>query len=217
MAKKKAAKAAPAVEEEVAEATEETAGSEEQDLQESGEEEVAPTIEEQLQAARDEAAGNKDLYLRAMADLDNYRKRAQREKEDAIRFANDNLLRNTIPVLDNLERAIDHARTAEEDQGGLLEGVEMTLDQFRKVLEASGVTPVEAMGQPFDPNFHQAMGQMPTGDQPPNTVVQELQKGYLLNERLLRPAMVMVATALPEEEPEKTTESQDDEQSDADE
>jgi molecular chaperone GrpE len=190
VAKKTVKETTPPTGEEISEEIEETAKQDEQLQQESA--------EDPLQAALNEAADNRDLYLRALADLENYRKRAQREKEDAIRFANDHILRNIIPVLDNLERAIEHARTATDDQGSLLEGVEMTLSQFHKVLESSGVTPVEAMGHPFDPNFHQAMGQIPTGDQPPNTVVQELQKGYLLNNRLLRPAMVMVSMALPE-------------------
>ena len=190
MAKKNVTVTTPPTEEEVSEEIEETVEQDEQ-IQE----EIA---EDPLQAALNEAADNRDLYLRALADLENYRKRAQREKEDAIRFANDHILRNIIPVLDNLERAIEHARAATDDQGSLLEGVEMTLSQFHKVLESSSVTPIEAMGHPFDTNFHQAMGQIPTGDQPPNTVVQELQKGYLLNNRLLRPAMVMVSMALPE-------------------
>ena len=209
MAKKKATKTTSPAGEETTEVIDETAEQEEREQQENG--------EDQLQTALAEAADNKDLYLRALADLENYRKRAQREKEDAIRFANDNILRNIIPVLDNLERAIEHARMATDDQGSLLEGVEMTLGQFHKVLEASGVTPVEAMGQPFDPNFHQAMGQIPTGDQQPNTVVQELQKGYLLNSRLLRPSMVMVAAALPEAaDNEPTIENQDEELPDTD-
>ena len=202
MAKKNTTDTTPTAEEEVTEVIDETVEQEESAQEESR--------EDPLQSALNEAADNKDLYLRALADLENYRKRAQREKEDAIRFANDHILRNIIPVLDNLERAIEHARTATDDQGSLLEGVEMTLDQLHKVLESSGVTPVEAMGQLFDPNFHQAMGQIPTGDQPPNTVMQELQKGYLLNNRLLRPAMVMVAIALPETtDNETTTETQD--------
>lgn len=207
MAKKKAEKTPQPIEEEIAEVTEAP--------EPDGEEAIEATLEEQLQAAQAEAASNKDLYLRALADLENYRKRSQREKEDAIRFANDNLLRNTIPVLDNLERAIEHARLSNEEQAGLLEGVEMTLEQFRKLLEASGVTPVEAIGQPFDPNFHQAMGQVPTADHSPNTVVQELQKGYLLNERLLRPSLVMVSSPPSVEPDENTTiESQDEEPSD---
>jgi molecular chaperone GrpE len=211
VAKKKSAKTEAPTGEEVNEVNDESP--EQFDAQQDDE----LKIEDQLQAAQDEAAGNKDLYLRALADLENYRKRAQREKEDAFRFANDNILRNIVPVLDNLERAIDHARTAKEDRGGLFEGVEMTLDQFRKVLESSGVKAIESLGLPFDPNFHQAMGQIPTGDTSPNTVVQELQKGYLLNERLLRPAMVMVATAPTEQVAEETNISQDDEQSGTDE
>ena len=209
MAKKKSTKTTPPAGEEVAEVLDETAEQEELEQQEND--------EDLLQVALAEAADNKDLYLRALADLENYRKRALREKEDAIRFANDNILRNIIPVLDNLERAIEHARTATDDQGSLLEGVEMTLEQFHKVLTVSAVTPVEAMGQIFDPNFHQAMGQIPTNDQPPNTVIQELQKGYLLNSRLLRPAMVMVAAALPAAADNETTiENQDEELPDTD-
>lgn len=151
---------------------------------------TVPSPADALAACREEVAKNLDLYLRARADLDNFRKRAQRDKEDLIRFANDNLLRDLLPVLDNLERAIAHAKNGDS---GLLEGVEMTLGQLRKVLEKSGVTPVEAMGRPFDPACHEAMGQLESSDHGPNTVVQELQKGYLLNERLLRPTLVMVS------------------------
>lgn len=149
---------------------------------------------EELAAAQAAASENRDLYLRALADLENYRKRAARDREDAVKFANDSLLREFIPVIDNLERALEHAGDAAE-QKVLREGVEMTLVQFRKVLETAGVTEVPAAGSAFDPNFHQAMGQVETGEQPANTVVQVLQKGYLLRERLLRPALVMIAKA----------------------
>lgn len=163
---------------------------------------VEATDEVDFQA---EAEKNKDLYLRALADLENYRKRAQREKEDAIRFANGNLLRDMIPVIDNLERAVEHAK-GDQDQG-LLEGVQMTLEQFRKVLESFGVKAIESIGSPFDPNFHQAMGEMVSSEHPANSVAQELQKGYTLNDRLLRPAMVMIAKA-PEEETAETNEKE---------
>ena len=173
---------------------EEVEATEEQSAQEAApepDEVKEETAEEAPVDYQEEAGKNKDLYLRALADLENYRKRAQRDKEDAIRFANDNLLREMVPVIDNLERAVEHAN---DDQGSsLLEGVEMTLVQFRKVLETFGVKPVESIGQPFDPNFHQAMGQVESDEYEPNTVVQEMQKGYTLNNRLLRPAMVMVA------------------------
>lgn len=147
----------------------------------------------QLRAAQEEAARNWDLYLRERADLENVRKRTQREKQEAIRFANDRLLKELLPVLDNLERAVEHAGQQGEEQQGLLEGVSMTITLFNKVLTDFGLTPVVAAGEPFDPNLHQAMGQVETAEQPPNTVVVTLQKGYLLNERLLRPALVMVA------------------------
>jgi len=148
-----------------------------------------------LQLAQDEAARNHDLYLRARADLENYRRRAQKDKEDLAKFANENLLRELLPVLDNLSRALDHAREGETDNGALMQGVEMTLGQFNKTLEQFGVTAVDAVGQAFNPDCHEAMGQLESDEHPPNTVVQELQKGYFLNQRLLRPALVMIAKA----------------------
>ena len=153
-------------------------------------------LKQEVAAVKDEAQKNWDLYLRERADLDNARKRHQRDREEAIRFANDRLLKEMIPVLDNLERAVDHADQDEgNDNQGLLEVVNMTINQFRKVLEDFGVKPVNALGEPFDPNLHQAMGQVESSDQAPNTVVSEFQKGYLLNDRLLRPSLVMVAKA----------------------
>jgi molecular chaperone GrpE len=100
-----------------------------------------------------------------------------------------------LPVIDNLERALEHARQEAGDVRTLREGVEMTLGQFVKVLEKFGVTPVSSLGEVFDPARHEAMGQIESAEQPPNTVAQELQKGYLLHERLLRPALVMVTRA----------------------
>ncbi|WP_305044984.1 nucleotide exchange factor GrpE [Geoalkalibacter sp.] len=148
-----------------------------------------------LDECREEARRNHDLYLRAAADLDNFRKRAQREREDLAKFANERILREVLPVIDNLERALEHARQEAGDVRTLREGVEMTLGQFVKVLEKFGVTPVSSLGEVFDPARHEAMGQIESAEQPPNTVAQELQKGYLLHERLLRPALVMVTRA----------------------
>ena len=167
-------------------------------------------LQDQVEAMRAEANKNWDLYLRERADLENVRKRNQRDKEDAIRFANDRLLKEMIPVLDNLERAVEHAGQEDGDNQGLLEGVNMTVNQFRKALEDFGVKAINAIGSDFDPNLHQAMGHLESADQAPNTVVTEFQKGYLLHDRLLRPSLVMVAKA-PEadsatEEPEETEE-----------
>jgi len=161
------------------------------------EEEADPLqkLMQEIVVAKEEAGKNWDLYLRERADLENARKRHQRDREEAIRFANDRLLKEMVPVLDNLERAVGHAEQGDGKNQGLLEGVNMTINQFRKVLEDFGVKPVMALGEDFDPNLHQAMGQIESADQAPNTVVSEFQKGYLLNDRLLRPSLVMVAKA----------------------
>lgn len=158
--------------------------------------EVVPAMEEQLAAALEEARKNWDLYLRERADLENFRRRAQKEKEELARFANENILKELLPVLDNLERAIEHARPESgAGEEGLRQGVEMTLGLFAKSLEKFGVTPIQAEGAPFDPAWHEAMGQLESAEQPVNTVVKELQKGYQLNGRLLRPTLVMLAKA----------------------
>jgi len=149
-------------------------------------------MEQLIAETKAEATKNWDLYLRERADLENFRKRSQREKEEAIRFANDRLLKEMIPVLDNLERAIEHAGEKGKE-GGLLEGVDMTVSMFRKVLDDFGVKPINAIGTEFDPNLHQAMGHVETDEYPPNTVSAEFQKGYTLHSRLLRPSLVMVA------------------------
>ncbi len=150
-------------------------------------------LTEQLAAAQAEASENRDHYLRSRADLDNFRKRAQREKEDLVKFSNETILRELLPVIDNLERALQHA--AVDGEKGLLQGVELTLGQFSKVLEKFNVVAIDAVGEIFDPARHEAMGQIESTEQSPNTIVQLLQKGYLLNDRLLRPAMVLIAKA----------------------
>jgi molecular chaperone GrpE len=150
-------------------------------------------LADQLAAAQAEALVNRDHYLRARADLENFRKRAQREKEDLLKFSNETILRELLPVIDNLERALQHA--AVDGEKGLLQGVELTLGQFAKVLEKFNVVAIDAVGELFDPARHEAMGQIESSEQPVNTVVQLLQKGYLLNDRLLRPAMVLIAKA----------------------
>ena len=159
----------------------------------SGAERVAE-LEEELAAKGLEAATNWDKFLRERADLENYRKRVQKEKEDILKYGNESFILELLPALDNLERAVAHAA----DDGGspVIEGVKLTLSMFLSTLKKFGVTPLEtATGAAFDPAFHQAMGQVASAAQEPNTIVAELQKGYLLNERLIRPAMVTVAVA----------------------
>jgi molecular chaperone GrpE len=151
-------------------------------------------LEAALAAKETEAAVNWDKFLRERADLENLRKRFQKEKEDLFKYGNENLIQEILPSVDNLERALEHA-TADNSATAINEGVQMTLNMLRAALKKFGVTPIETKGAPFDSAFHQAMAQVETADQEPNTIVQEFQKGYMLNDRLLRPAMVTVATA----------------------
>jgi molecular chaperone GrpE len=160
----------------------------------AGAAEAAEAAVDPLAAAQAEAARNWDLYLRERAELENFRKRTQRDKEEFRIFTRKELLLEVLPVLDNLERALSHAGQNGESQG-LLEGVTMTVTQFRKVVEDFGARPMVTVGAPFDPNLHQAMAQTETAGQPPGTVVSEYQRGYLLHDRLLRPALVVVAKA----------------------
>lgn len=133
-----------------------------------------------------------DRYLRAVAELDNQKKRAQREREEYIRFANASLLRELLPVLDNFDRALGAARASAEAQG-FLAGVELIQRELLKVLEKFGATPYSAVGQPFDPERHEAVQRVLKPDAADMTVVEEIARGYLLNGRVLRPAIVVVA------------------------
>ena len=149
-------------------------------------------LEEQLGKAE-------ERVLRTAADAENFKKRLQREKEEQTRYANETFMRDLLPVVDNLERALQHA-TAVPNQQGLLEGLKMTLKGFLDTLAKFNCIAIEALGKTFDPNFHEAVSQEENVEVEPNTVLKELQKGYLLKERLLRPAMVIVSKPAPEVE-----------------
>jgi molecular chaperone GrpE len=140
-----------------------------------------------LAAERDEL---KDRLLRLAAETDNFKKRVERDKADFLRRATEGLVRDLLPVLDNLERG---ARAAEGDTSPLAQGVELTLQEMRKVLERNGLEPVAALGQPFNPELHEAMMQQEDPDQEDGTVLSEYQRGYVFQGRLLRPAMVVVS------------------------
>jgi len=150
-------------------------------------------LEGKLAAAEKEKKENWDRYLRAAADLENFRKRQRRELEDARFEAKQKVLKEMLPVVDNLERAIEHA-TTQAGTNPIVEGVQLVLRQFLTAFERLEVTPVEAAGQPFDPNLHEAISQQES-DAAPGTVVQVLQRGYKSGDRLLRPALVVVAKA----------------------
>jgi len=148
----------------------------------------------ELKAQAAKAKESYEQLLRTTADFDNYRKRAARERQDAVKFANESLLQKLIPALDNFDMAIAAAAGAKEGAAQSLQtGVNMILSQLRNALTEAGLEEIEAAGKPFDPNFHEAVSQQETSEVPEGHVVQQLRKGYRLRERLLRPATVIVA------------------------
>ena len=153
-------------------------------------------LESALAAAREEARQNHDRWLRAVAELENVKKRMARERAEAVRFANEAFIRDLLPIVDNLERALEHARGGGNGKS-IVEGVELVLKGLVDVLERHGVKKVEAAGVPFDPTHHEAVAHVETGELEPNRVLAQHQPGYLLNERLLRPALVSVSKAPP--------------------
>ena len=138
------------------------------------------------------AEKNFDLYIRSQAEMDNMKKRFQKEKNDLIKFSNESLIKQLLPVIDNLEKAVVHAKENESHQA-LMEGVDLTLKGLIDVLEKAGLEKIEAAGKPFDPNFHEAISRHEDITVEPGTVVQELQKGYSLNNRLIRPTLVIIS------------------------
>ena len=146
---------------------------------------------QKLQEKEKEAAENYDRYVRAAADLENYRKRAAREKADCIKYGQENLIRDILPMVDSLGRAMEHACNS-SDFEAFREGLKLVQNQLTCCLEKHGVEAIEAAGKDFDPNFHEAMLQVESPEHKANEVVEEFEKGYLLNGRLLRPAKVSV-------------------------
>lgn len=149
-------------------------------------------LEEKLGQAQKEVAESKDRYIRLYAEFENFRKRAQREKEEFTRFAAEQVIKDLLPILDDLERALSHAEKSQEIKG-LIEGMRLVEKQWTTSLEKAGLTPFSSLGQPFDPHMHEAMAQIETDQQAPGTVVQEYRKGYRIHDRLIRPALVAVA------------------------
>jgi molecular chaperone GrpE len=149
-------------------------------------------LKKKLEEKEKEAKENFDRLLRQAADLDNYKKRAVKEKEEWTKFANEDLIKALLPFIDNLERAINHAVKV-EDAGVLIEGVRLTIQQLLQALNKFGLSSFESQGKPFDPALHEAILLVSSDQYEPNQVVEEFQKGYLLNDRLIRPATVSVS------------------------
>jgi len=157
-----------------------------------------------LKEKEKEAQENYDRYLRLSAELENFKKRMEKEKGETYKFANENLLKDLLPVLDNLERALEHGRDSENPKA-LLEGVELTYKSFWAVLEKYGISRVEALGEAFDPQHHEAVMVQEDAQRPAGEVISQLQIGYRLHNRLVRPAMVVVSKKPelnPDEDPE---------------
>jgi molecular chaperone GrpE len=155
---------------------------------------ITPEQLEELKGRAEKADDNWERLLRTTADFDNFKKRAAREKQDAIRYANEGLLEKLVPVLDNFDAALSAAQTnSSEAAQSLQTGVAMIFQQLKKVLTESGLEEIDATGQKFDPNLHEAVSQQESRDVPEGEVLQQLRKGYKLRDRLLRPATVVVA------------------------
>lgn len=142
--------------------------------------------------AQEKEAAAEDRLLRLAAEFENYKKRVEREKSNTLKYAEEKVLKELLPSLDNLDRAIEQGRNSDDIQS-LLEGVMMTRNSLLSTLEKFGLTPLACVGEPFDPNFHEALSMDSSDKVPQNHVLQEFQKGYMLKDRLIRPAKVIVS------------------------
>ena len=158
----------------------------------TAEPEAESGLVQELEGAREEARQAKDQLLRLAAEFENYKKRMEREKNNALKYAEENILKELLPTIDNLERAMEQGKAA-DTHGPLLEGVEMTLKLLLDTLAKYGLQPLAGVGQPFDPNFHEALVMEPSDTVPANHIIQEYEKGYVLKDRLIRAAKVVVA------------------------
>ena len=163
------------------------------DEDEDGDKEVSAQnekLKEEPEKKEKEAAANYDKYLRAVADLENYKKRSIREKADIIKYGKEEIIKDILPFVDNLDRALDHADTS--DIQSFKEGIRLIQEQLLSCLKKHGVEKIDSMGLDFDPNFHEALMQVESEEHAENKVVNEVEKGYLLNGRLLRPSKVCI-------------------------
>ena len=179
------------------------------DAQAENDESDESTPEVVESANSDDVKADRDKYFdqwrRAQAELENYRKRVQREAELAAKFASLPLIRDLLPALDNVSRTVLAAEQS-SNVDELVQGLQMVLKQFDDIFARHSATPIKAVGEMFDPNLHEALQQVPTDEHPPMTVIQELERGYLLDDRVIRPTKVLVAAPLPEAPSEEAVE-----------
>jgi len=171
---------------------------EDEESQDQEEEEIPLTkmtkakLIEKVEKVQEGSDKNLDLYIRSQAEIDNLKKRYQKERQDLVKFANESLIKQLLPIVDNLEKAIAHSQDKDSIEA-IREGVDLTLKGLTDILQKAGVEMVEAIGEQFDPNFHEAVSEMADDGIKPGTVIKDLQKGYTLNQRLIRPSMVVVS------------------------
>jgi molecular chaperone GrpE len=169
--------------------TEESGGQEVETAAKSIEAQLA----EELLQQQEEARKNYDHYLRALAEVENIKKRSLREREEYLKYANVALIKKLLPVIDDLHRAIEVACNS-KDLEALSKGVEMTARSLDELLKGEGVQVIESIGKPFDPQYHQALTVEASDEHPENTVIEQLQKGYILHDRVIRPSLVKVSS-----------------------
>ena len=154
------------------------------------------SLEDQLESAKAELVEAQDKALRAAAETENVRKRSDKAVENAHKFALEGFVTNLLPVLDSFQKGVETARSSEHEKNQMqatVEGMELSLKLFSDILEKAGVKPIDPLGEPFNPDFHQAMTMVESNESEPGSVIEVIAKGYSLNERLVRPAMVIVA------------------------
>ena len=176
--------------EEIDQETPETSNEEESKVEEKKELSPMEQLQEQVRLKDEEIANQKDTFLREKAELENFKKRLTKEKDDFVQFANERLLQELIQIEDNLERALEVPNATLES---LKEGVEMIQKQFSTFLKNQKVEPIEAIGKAFDPTLHEVLNQQESKEHEENTVIEEYSKGYTLNGRILRPAKVVIS------------------------
>jgi molecular chaperone GrpE len=157
--------------------------------------ELPAALAERLAAKEKECSETYERLLRTTAEFDNFKKRAARELDEFRKYANQSLLREMLSAVDHIELAIESAKAASEPDTGLLDGLNLTLKELLRIFEKFNVTPIAALGEPFNPEFHEAIMRQESAEVPENSVLREMQKGYMIGARLLRPAMVVVAAA----------------------
>lgn len=185
---------------------EDTGGAEKKSKKKKRMLEALKEIKKRLKKKEAEAKEYYDRFLRVSAEFENFKKRSEREISDFKKFAGEAVFKEILPIVDNLERALDASDNS--DCGAIVEGVKMTLQQFSSSFSRFGVIPIKAVGEPFDPRFHEAVMREESDTQSNNIVLKELQKGYMIKDRLLRPSMVVVsAQPASEKTPSESDES----------